>query len=189
MGCTSSKQQSSKEETSVPNHGGNRHELTPAKPIKSADAYKHTRSADHEAVPAGWSHRTVNEPTRSKTATGRSVSLAPPTGFPGYPRRAVARILGPDSAAEPSDRAQSRITEGTSATGLTPAWDRVANRVADRGDAGHLTKASVDESLAHNLSNGEWMKTNLNSFVNNPKKAEANRAMETGKKKAGLCVL
>lgn len=52
------------------------------------------------------------------------------------------------------------------------------NRVADRGDVGGLTKESVEKSLAANLKNEEWMKSNVGSFLN-AGKADKHRSEET----------
>lgn len=95
MGCTSSKQQSPEERPSEKNRGRNRSRhydsdspprggFTPPKLLKREDAFNYGRSSDIVTQPTGWSRRTVNELTRSESARGTAVSLAPPTGFPGY---------------------------------------------------------------------------------------------------------
>lgn len=64
----------------------------------------------------------------------------------------------------------------------------MANRVANRGDSGQLTQASVDKSLAANLKNDEWVKTNVNSFLN-AGRADANRVVESRQMKTRLGVM
>lgn len=59
-----------------------------------------------------------------------------------------------------------RVADTGSTSGLPPAWDRMATRVAERGPGDGLTKESVEKSLAASLENEEWVKTNVGRFLN-----------------------
>ncbi|KAH8910073.1 hypothetical protein BR93DRAFT_966125 [Coniochaeta sp. PMI_546] len=122
MGCTSSKQYSSTEEYLAKKQGRNRsrhidggptqrHELTPPKSVEREDAFNHGRGSDNEPVPAGWSHRTVNDPTRSEAATG-------------LPDRTENQEGGSSASGLPpaGDQTMNKVADHGDAAQRTQAW-------------------------------------------------------------------
>lgn len=185
MGCTNSTQQPPPQKLTAQNRGRNRSRysdrdntpsrarLSPPGPIKREDAFNYGQGTPGSLVaPSSSSRSHIEEPTRLKAGAGTAPSnhprnpLLPPLGYVRSLKTRKAWTYFASRGPDCSVGSYHRVAGTGYTSGLPPAWDRVANRVAERGPDGGLTKESVQKSLAANLKNEEWMKANVGSFLN-----------------------